>query len=360
MLTVLRRFSLFLLSATLIILPIDNNGVLKASEDQQDEIINKNFYLIGPGDVIGLEILNEPELSRNLEVLVDGSISLPLIGRYEITGDTLEGAAKKIENLYLKELLSPTVFITLIRSRPINVAVTGEVQIPGIYNFKRNNKLNTTLSSASSPFDYGLPTVINAIQNAGGLTNKANIKNISIKRRLPGKENEYKLANLNLLDAIYEGDHSQNILLYDGDVIEIKPASKLEQDVVAVTENNLSKNEISIYVVGEVVKPGRMTVRSRTSLASAILAAGGTKNERANKANVELIRANKNGTITQKKYRLNYNIETKSDENPILQDKDIVRVRRSLLAQGSDSLGTVTRPLRDIFSIYTFIKVLDD
>ena len=100
------------------------------------------------------------------------------------------------------------------------------------------------LSASISAFNLSMSSLLEFTLKFKNMDNPDNrrIKNISIKRRLPGKENEYKLANLNLLDAIYEGDHSQNILLYDGDVIEIKPASKLEQDVVAVTENNLSKN----------------------------------------------------------------------------------------------------------------------
>ena len=61
-----------------------------------------------------------------------------------------------------------------------------------------------------------LPTLINSIENAGGLSKKADLSKINLKRRIPGNEYAYKETNLNLRKLILNGDFQQNPYLFDG------------------------------------------------------------------------------------------------------------------------------------------------
>ena len=65
-------------------------------------------------------------------------------------------------------------------------------------------------------------TLIDAIIKSGGITTRANLKEVILKRRLPGNDMNYKLAKLDLFSLIREGNQSQNPLLFDGDVILLK------------------------------------------------------------------------------------------------------------------------------------------
>ncbi len=56
-------------------------------------------YLLGPGDGLELKLFDAPELSGNLDILNDGTVSLPLIGSVRLTGLSLSQA-----NLWLTSL----------------------------------------------------------------------------------------------------------------------------------------------------------------------------------------------------------------------------------------------------------------
>ncbi len=338
--------------------------LVRATEPQNSylEEIQINKYILGPGDIIQINLLNEPELSNKFEVLVDGKINLPLLGEVFVKGLTLNSAAEKIETLYKKEILSPRVSLFLVKKRPITVSIIGEISIPGIYKFGGNenitNEDGSNLIQMTENFEN--PTIVNAIQKAGGFTKSANLKDVIIKRKLPGQSSEYKSASLNLLDMLLNGDLSQNIYLYDGDVIKIKRFANKNNSILQLKNSNLAKQNIDIYVVGEVANPGMLKVNRQTTLASAILAAGGPKNNRANYSNVELIRANENGSLEYKKYKLDFNNRSSIRSNPSLQDKDIIRVKRSAWASTIDQIDSATKPIQSIAPILTLIQILDD
>ena len=338
--------------------------LVKATEPQNSylEEIQTNKYILGPGDIIQINLLNEPELSNKFEVLVDGKINLPLLGEILVKGLTLNSAAEKIENLYKKEILSPRVSLFLVKKRPIIVSIIGEISTPGIYKFEGKKNITNNENSNLVPMSGNVenPTIVNAIQEAGGFTKSANLKDVIVKRKLPGQSSEYKSASLNLLDMLLNGDLSQNIYLYDGDVIEIKRFANKNNSTIQFKNSNLAKQNIDIYVVGEVANPGMLKVKSQTTLASAILAAGGPNNNRANYSNVELIRANENGSLEYKKYKLDFKTISSISSNPTLQDKDIIRVKRSAWASTIDQIDSATKPIQSIAPILTLIQILDD
>ena len=77
--------------------------------------------------------------------------------------------------------------------------VSGEVNRPGIYSIdvKGVNQLaNNDGGERSSINTYGWPTLVDAIQKAGGITPDSDLKNIQLLRKLPGTENRYKTAKL--------------------------------------------------------------------------------------------------------------------------------------------------------------------
>lgn len=321
--------------------------------------LQEDAYIIGPGDVLELKLFDAEELSGSLEVLNDGSVPLPLVGSVRLSGLTLQQATLWVQQLMSQELLRPDLQLRVVTPRPIRVALVGQVERPGIYSLTTSETGQTEGGPALRL--SGLPTVVDAIQKAGGITQNANLRGVLLQRRLPGTESElrYKQATLDLLDLVLEGNQSQNPFLFDGDTIRIREAEETPEEAVELAAVNLSPQVISVNVIGEVEKPGRIDLQANTPLVQAVLAAGGPKNWRANTGDVELVRINRNGSATLKKFRIDLGEGASNDKNPPLRDGDSVKVNRSTLARASDAINAVSQPLGGLVQIWTLFRLIN-
>ena len=325
--------------------------------NESSEFLQKDFYLIGPGDVLQLSIIDAPEFSGEYSVLNDGTIPLPLIGNVYLKNLSIDQASQIIEAKYKNELLRPELHLSVKLPRPKLVSVIGEIERPGIYSLTTDE--NTNLNAGEQLRNSGLPTIIDAIQKAGGITQNANLKKVIIKRRLPGLKKEMKVAEVNLLDLIFEGDHEQNLYLFDGDVIKLAKASETPSNIMSIAQANLSPSEITVRIVGQVNKPGLIKLNANTPLVQAVLSAGGPVPWKGDRGNVTLVRVNKNGTITKKKYKINLKAPVSDSNNPPLKDRDIVYVRSTTLNKISTGLGAVVEPVSPVVTAITLFKLLN-
>ena len=316
----------------------------------------EDAYILGPGDGLELKFFGAGELSGPLEVLSDGTASLPLLGPVRLYGLTLAQASRWLEALYRRQLLRPELQLNLIRPRPLRVALVGEVERPGLYTLT-TSEMSATQAKVSIS---GLPTLVDAIQKAGGVTPLANLRGVVLQRRLPGEAVAFKRVRLDLLALVREGDQLQNPLLFDGDTIRIETASEPVAEVIELAATTLSPDTITVNVVGEVEKPGRLALPANTPLVQAVLAAGGPRSWRANRGSVELVRINRNGTASRERFGLNFSQGVSNSANPPLRDGDTVLVNRSGFAVASDALTAVGGPLTSAANIFALIKLLGD
>ena len=334
---------------------IRNNNFVKASSESNSvsessllkSNLNSNIYILGPGDILKVEIGPIERLSGQYVVLNDGKLSLPLIGTINVMFLTLDQAREKIKNLYASQLLQPEIYVSLVKTRPIKVSVVGEISRPGLYNFSDTYKVNVQV-----------PTVVDALKIAGGITKNSNIKNITLTRRMPGEEKIYKKTELNILDLIINGNQNQNPYLFDGDIINVQKANNTNIAEYKINNSNIAPREISVTVIGKVYSPGKFFVKSNTPLNQAILQAGGPIDWKANKGNVQLVRLNDNGSVTLRKIRLNIANDASSKNNPPLEDGDIIKVNTSAIASFSEGVATVTEPISGFISAVTIFKLL--
>ena len=322
------------------------------------EPLQEDAYIIGPGDVLDLKLFDAAELSGPLEVLNDGSVPLPLVGSVRLSGLTLQQATVWVQQLMSNELLRPDLQLRVVRPRPIRVALVGQVERPGIYSLSTAEASTTegVMNNIS-----GLPTVVDAIQKAGGITQNANLGGVVLQRRLPGRDIplSYKQAKLNLLDLVLEGNQSQNPFPFDGDTIRISKAEETPEEAMELAAINLSPQVISVNVIGEVESPGQVTLQANTPLVHAVLAAGGPKNWRASTGNVELVRINRNGSATLKKFKIDLGEGASNEKNPPLRDGDSVKVNRSTLARASDAINSVSEPITGLVQIWTLFRLIN-
>jgi len=364
--TPLRRQGSAVLLATALVLcqplPWASGGTPPAGAAAADADASSagDAYLLGPGDQLLLVMLDPvaKDLGGTLEILNDGSASLAMLGSVVLEGLTLNQATLWLSRLYSRHLRRPDLDLRVVRPRPIQVSLVGEVEAPGLYSLT-STEVSQTEGGPSTNIS-GLPTVVTAIQKAGGLTLNANLSNVQLRRRLPGADGQLKETDLDLLALLRQGDKRQNPFLFDGDTLIIGKATSLDSDVMELAAANLSPQQIKVNVIGEVVTPGTLDVKANTPMVQAILAAGGPKTFRAKVSDIELVRINRNGTASREFFRLDYNQGVNRLRNPPLRDGDTVIVNRSAYARATDALAAVATPVTGLVNILALIDILGD
>lgn len=308
-------------------------------------------YLIGPGDQVLLTLFKMPDYSGEYQILSDGTINLPMIGSVLIANMTLEQAASAIALEYQRIIRRPVVTLDLVNPRPLQVAIAGEISRPGSYI------LATTDNGGQIE---GQPTVTQAIQIAGGITQSADVRRIQVRRRQARNslsQNAFRTVDVNLWRLLKEGDLEADFLLQDGDQIFIPEANSLSaEETTELASASFSPDSIVVNVVGEVESPGAIQVPPNTPMNQAILAAGGFTN-RAQINLVKLIRLNPNGTVSEREIAVDFSADINSDENPPVRPNDTIIIGRSGIARLDDTLGTVLSPVNAIFSILNLFDV---
>ena len=110
-------------------------------------------YAVESGDVLGLSVFNEPEISTP-KLLVDegGNIAVPLIGQVAAAGRTTDEIGGEIsDRLGRRYLRDPKVTVSLQEQHQRIVSVEGEVARPGSFPIGMNTTLLGVLSQAGSP-----------------------------------------------------------------------------------------------------------------------------------------------------------------------------------------------------------------
>lgn len=319
--------------------------------------ITEDVYLVGAGDLLYLNIIGFKDFSTELYILNDGTIQLPFVGPIKISGLSLNRAKSLITKSLAKEVLNPNIELTLIKQRPIKVSIVGEVNKPGIYTLTSSKDIN---NNGLENFMSSPPTVIDAIQLAGGITTFSNLKEIKLKRKfLEGDNIQYKQTTLNLYEMLISGEQKQNPYLFDGDIIKIKKVESINKSSIIAAKSNFAPSEINVYVIGEVRNPGLLKIQNGTTLNQAILSAGAPLGWRSKKNNVELIRMNKNGSLIVQKMKFNLNQDSQKDINQQLKDGDIIRLKTTSPAIVSDLIVNAAKPLQGLITALSFYKLVE-
>ena len=157
-------------------------------------------YTIGSGDVLGISVWKEKDLSSTVTVRPDGNISLPLIGEVTVTQLTPVEVEEILKTRLESLVVQPRVTVTVVEIHSRMVYITGEVARPGAY------PLNAPL------------TVLQLIAQAGGLTQFASRKNIQLVRA----DASQKDITVNYRNLTKKNASGVNPQLYPGDTLVIR------------------------------------------------------------------------------------------------------------------------------------------
>ncbi|HLY60732.1 MAG TPA: polysaccharide biosynthesis/export family protein [Terriglobia bacterium] len=175
-------------------------GPASASSEQRAADVDASSYIIGPEDVLDINVWKEPDNSKTVPVRPDGKISLPLLNDVTAAGLTpmqLQGVLTEGLKKFISEP-QVTVIVTQVNSR--RVYVLGEVTRTGALPMLPNM------------------TVLQALSAAGGLSQYAKTNGIYVLRTENGHQ---ATLPFNYKDVVRGKRPEQNILLKPGDTIVV-------------------------------------------------------------------------------------------------------------------------------------------
>ncbi|MFO7840429.1 MAG: SLBB domain-containing protein [Desulfosalsimonadaceae bacterium] len=226
-------------------------------------------YTVGDGDVLKIDVYENPDLCCTVRVSADDSIRVPLLGEVDVRDMAVSRVSQKLEEMLADGyLVSPQVDVFIEEYRSKNAIILGQVNRPGQYELR------------------GPVTFLEFLSKAGGLTKDAGSTAI-VKRLDPTQVGKDRIV-LNLDQLIKEGDTSLNIQIRHGDNIFISKAD-------------------TFYVTGEVKKPNAYQLEQGMTVIKAIARAEGFT-DIAQKNKVRIIRETGGGKTVLENVDMNEKI----------------------------------------------------
>ncbi len=264
---------------------------------------HRKDYIIGGGDILGISVYEEPDLTKTLRVSTNGTISFPLLGDLHVAGLTAVKVEKKLEGL-LREgyLVNPQVSVMVKEYHSKEVFILGAVNKPGAYPLKRES------------------TLLEVISRAGGIL----------------KKTEYELAGNSLIllrpgpSGEAEGNDQKGVKYFRVDLKRLTEGGDVSLNMVVQANDTIFiPRADTVFVFGQVKNPGayKMVEKGMTVLEAVTMAGGLTRLAAASRTRV--IRAEGGD---EKTIRVNLNqITDRGDKSKdiVLEAGDVVVVPES-------------------------------
>ena len=248
-------------------------------------------YHVGPGDVLEVEVYDDPDLSGLVTVQHGGEISFPLLGDVEVSGLTSREVRDTLTRLLAKDyLVDPQVAVRVKEHRSQWITVVGEVVRPGKY------------------FLQGSKSLLELLTEAGGFT--------------PNASGEVVVSGTDpVLDQDGGAEAVRIFLSPEQPPAQQKAALSLtlgNGDIVTATATQF------FYVSGEVKNPGSFPITPGLTVLKAVSVAGGLT-KFGSKGKVEILRRAKEGDTERIRVDLG-DIESGKKPDVPLEPEDIIKV----------------------------------
>ena len=242
-------------------------------------------YRVAPQDIIGVTVWDHPELTTvqgqglsaggnttqtvagalalpyttalpgqadpyGQTVAADGSIYFPFVGKIHVAGETIGEIRDQLAAGLAPYLKKPQLDVRVLAYRSQKVSVTGEVKVPG------------PLAVSDVPI-----SLVDAITRSGGTNPDADLQRVRLTR-------SGKLYTLDADAVLDRGEVSQNVMLQDGDIINVP-----------------DRTDSRVFVMGEVKAPATLPMlKGRLTIADALTQSGGILDTDANARQIYVVR----------------------------------------------------------------------
>ena len=186
-------------------------GMVACAETRVDYKVHlkePSDFFLGPEDVLKVTVWKSPDLSGEVTIRPDGTITLPLIGDVPAAGQTANALAKRVSERLTEYVSSPIVTVQVKEANSYFIYVLGEVVKPGKYQLK------------------SYANVMQGIALAGGFAPFANKNKIKVLRNVStgaeGHEEKHQIEIPLRYDDVLKGTAVPgNFILLSGDVIVV-------------------------------------------------------------------------------------------------------------------------------------------
>jgi len=238
-------------------------------------------HLLGPGDAIRVSVYQNPDLTLETRLSEQGQISFPLIGNVSLGGTSVSGAQERIAKM-LRDggfVLNPQVSVQLVQVRSSQVSILGQVARPGRYPIETANSKVSEMIAAAGGVVAGGGDVVTLAGTRDGTPIKLDID----------------------LPAILQAGRADlDVAVANGDILYVDRAP-------------------TVYIYGEVQRPGAIRLERGMTLMQA-LAQGGGLTQRGTERGIRVHRRDELGTLRVLELKL----------NDLIQRDDVIYVRESL------------------------------
>ncbi len=217
-------------------------------------------YRIGVGDVLDITVFDHPELTiqagvrtpeqSGQRVQADGTFFYPYVGQVEARGRSPEAIRDDLSQRLAEFIPDPQVDVRVASYKSQAVSITGEVEAP-----KRQALTDVPL------------TLLDAINEAGGLTDKADARRVILRRNGAS-------YTVDLQAFLEQGVRANNPVLLNGDVVSVGRLELLEA-----------------YLLGNIVEPSTIDLtKENITLTQAVTRVGGLTEDKADARGIFVFR----------------------------------------------------------------------
>jgi len=201
-------------------------------------------YKIGALDILEITSrIGSEHTTTTVMVRSDGTISYSFVDDLTVEGFTVSELDAELTERLSVFFKSPRIDIVVKEFKSKSALVMGEV---GAFRYAHYEAASGRL------YLNGKMTLLNLLVMAGGYTKDADIKRVKLIRG----DTSYVI---NLYDLIYRGEIEQNVIIDDGDVIDVPELPEYGERV---------------YVLGEVNRQGIYSLKNVPDLLAALSLAG--------------------------------------------------------------------------------------
>ena len=205
-------------------------------------------YLLAADDVLGIKVVNFPDLTTEVTVSPDGTITVPLLSPLPVTGRTTTDVARRLARQWDDYVVHPSVSVSLVRKRTQNVLAYGSVARAGTIEYRPQMH------------------ILSALAEIGGAGPTGELGAVTVTH--PDGTSQ----TLDLSHPETKGGTDKDIILQAGDVIYVP------------------ERHTQFSVVGEVNRPGSFDYKDDETVLGALTEAGGVK-DTADLPNATLVHA---------------------------------------------------------------------
>jgi polysaccharide export outer membrane protein len=157
-------------------------------------------YVIGASDVVRVTVWKDPNLSTDVVVRPDGTVTLPLIGEVVASGRTATELQKEVSNRLSAFVKDAVVTVAIEEVNSYRFTVAGNVEHPGLFTSRYYLTVSEALALAGGPNRYASTSSMVIVRNGGGKIHRIPI--------------DY--------DAILSGESpEQDIVILPGDAVRV-------------------------------------------------------------------------------------------------------------------------------------------